>query len=71
MERHFDFRVQDCLHCDQRLQPRRALWGIPTADMNLPLALGEVVAVGCMLGPGDAVCPMCGGNFTPEWTWSV
>lgn len=62
--RHFDLPVQPCKHCHEHIQPRRALWGMPTASMALPLALGEVIPMGCLVEPGDAVCPRCGRAFT-------
>ena len=60
VERRFDFPAQACPHCRRRVQPRRALWG-----MALRLSLGEVEAMGCLIEPGDAVCPACEGNFIP------
>jgi len=57
--RRFDFPAQECPACRETVQPRRALWGTPSATRALRLSLGEVVAMGCMPGEGEAVCPSC------------
>ena len=64
--RRFDFPVQECPACRTTVQPRRALWGMPSAAMRLRLSLGEVVAMGCAPGPGEAVCPACWAAFAPR-----
>ena len=57
--RRFDFPVRACPSCQKPVQPRRALWGMPSADVALRVSLGEVVAMGCAPEPGEAVCPRC------------
>lgn len=64
--RRFDFPIQGCPACRATVQPRRALWGMPSAAMRLRLSLGEVVAMGCAPEPGEAVCPLCWSSFAPR-----
>jgi hypothetical protein len=61
--RVFDHAPQVCPHCEEHVQPRRALWGMPSSRLSLRLSLGEVEAMGCLVEPGDACCPKCGRAF--------
>ena len=63
VECRFDHPPQTCPKCKRVVQPLRAVWGMPTRETEVSVAVGEVMAMGCIMGDGNAHCPECSWTF--------
>jgi hypothetical protein len=61
--------VQPCPACGHRGHPVERIWGFPSREGQLAVALGEAALAGCLVDDEDdhdAECSSCGVGFRPR-----